>query len=108
MFCGGLAEASLRHDRSGFLSALSFLRTVFVSVLRVDGDFDLDCAAIDFLVLQLSQSLLLFFLILELNEAVTLALPRVTPAPPDDVSRVDLEASIGEDRSETSVVQIEG
>lgn len=82
-----------------FLSTVVFARIV-------DGDLDRDGTTTDIFALEGVDGLLLFSLVTNVDEAVTLALSGLPP-PSDDASRVDVEASIGEESGEAGVVDVE-
>jgi hypothetical protein len=73
----------------------------------VDGDLDGDGATGNLLALKSGNGLLLVLLRTNVDEAVALALPGVAPAAADDASRDNLEASLGEEGGEASVVNAE-
>lgn len=76
-------------------------------LLRVDGNLNGDRTSAHFLALESLDGLLLFFLVTNVDEAVTLAPPGLAPASADNPSRVDANASIGEQSCQTSIVEIE-
>jgi hypothetical protein len=82
-----------------FLSTVVFTRIV-------DGDLDRDGTTTDVLALEGVNGLLLFSLVTNVDETVTLAFSGLPP-PSDDASRVDVEAGIGEESGEAGVVDVE-
>lgn len=73
----------------------------------IDCDLDGDGAATDLLALESVDGLLLFILITNVNEAVTLAPSEPAPPLSNNTGRVDLEASISEEGGKAGVVDVE-
>jgi len=73
----------------------------------VDSDLDSDGSSANVLALQGSDGLLLFFLVTDIDKAVALALPGLTPAPADDAGADNVNASLCEEGGKTGVVDTE-
>ena len=73
----------------------------------IDGDFDGDGTTTDFLALESVDGLLLFSLVTNVDEAVSLALSGFAPPPSDDASRVDPETGIGEQSGKAGIIDVE-
>ena len=82
------------------LSSIVFMR-------GVDGDLDGDGTTTDLLALESVDSFLLFSLITNINETISLASSGFSPPPSDDASVIDPEARISEESSEAGVVDVE-
>ena len=91
----------------GGVSGGSSTFSILVLVGSVDGDLDGDGATGNLLALKSGNGLLLVLFRTNIDEAVALALPGVPPAAADDASRDHLEASLGEEGGEASVVNAE-
>jgi hypothetical protein len=76
-------------------------------VRGVDSDLDGDGSSADLLPLQCCDGLLLFCLTTNVDKAITLALPGLTPAPADDAGADDVNASFGEKGRKTGIVNAE-
>jgi hypothetical protein len=79
-------------------------RAIFM--VSIDGDLDSDGATTDFLALEGVDGLLLFFLVTNVDKAVTLA-PSGLPPPSNNASGDDLQASISEKSGQPVVVDVE-
>jgi hypothetical protein len=102
----GHGLSCVNDDSLGSLAVGSILgSTVFMG--RIDGDLDSDGATTDFLALEGVDGLLLFGLVTNVHEAVTLALSGPTPPPSDNASGDDLETSVSKESSKAVVVDIE-
>ena len=96
-----VADAAVAGD-----DALSVgLAVVFLQwLVGLDGDLDGDGTATDLFALEKLNSLRLLSLVTDIDEAVSLALARVTPTAADDASRVDSNARFCEQRGQAGVV----
>ena len=79
--------------------------TVFAT--SIDGDLDCDCTTTDLFALESFDGLLLFSLVTNVDEAISLALSGFAPPPSNDASRIDFEAGIGEESGKAGVVDVE-
>jgi hypothetical protein len=74
---------------------------------RVDSNLNSDGPAANIFAFESCDRLLLLFLTSNIDEAVTLALPRATEAPADNASGVNGDTGIGEEGGKTCVVDVE-
>jgi hypothetical protein len=72
----------------------------------IDGDLDSDGTTANFLALEGVDGLLLFFLVTNVDKAVSLAPSGPTPPYSNDASGNDVETRIGEESSETIIVDV--
>ena len=73
----------------------------------VDGNPNNDGATVELFALEGIDGFLLFGLIANVDEAVTLALSELTPTPSNDASRNNFEAGIGEESGQSIVFKVE-
>ena len=73
----------------------------------IDGDLDGDGTTTDLLALEGFDGFLLFILVTDVDEAVSLALSGLTPPPTNNASRDDFETGISEESGETGIVDVE-
>jgi len=73
----------------------------------IDGNLDGDGTTTDLLALESVDGLLLFSLVTNVDEAVSLALSGLTPPPSNNASSDDFEAGVGEESSEAGIVDVE-
>jgi hypothetical protein len=97
----GAGGGSLGSSRGAFLGS------IFVVVGSVDGDLDGNGPAANFFALESFDRLLLLLFATNVDEAVALALPGLSPTPADNTGRCDSNTSIGEQGGETSVIDVE-
>jgi len=83
-----------------FLNSAVFTRSI-------DGDLDGDGTTTDLLALESVDGLLLFSLVANVDEAVSLALSGLTPPPSNNASRANIETSVSKESSEAGVVDVE-
>ena len=73
----------------------------------IDGDLDGDGTTTDLFALESVDGLLLFSLVTNVDEAVSLAPSGFAPPPSNDASRIDLDTGIGEESGEGVVIDVE-
>lgn len=73
----------------------------------IDGNPNNDGATVELFTLEGIDGFLLFGLITNVDEAVTLALSVLTPTPSDDASRNNFEAGVGEESGQSVVFKVE-
>lgn len=95
-----LAVGSIRLNSAVFMTS-----TVFMT--SVDGDLDGDGTTTDLLALESVDGLLLFSLVTDVNEAVSLAPSRLAPPLSNDAGRIDIETRISEESGKAVVVDVE-
>jgi len=78
-----------------------------VFVTSVDRDLDSDGATTDLLALESVDGLLLFTLVANVDETVSLAPSGFAPPPSNDASRIDVEAGISEESGKAGIVDVE-
>jgi len=78
-----------------------------VFMTSIDGDLDGDGTTTDLLALESVDGLLLFSLVTNVDEAVSLAPSGFAPPPSNGASRIDLDTGISEESGKAGVVDIE-
>lgn len=73
----------------------------------VDSDLDGDGPATNVLPIEGSDGLLLFLLAANIDEAIALALPGLSPPPANDASRDNVDAGLGEYGAQCGVIGVE-
>jgi hypothetical protein len=81
--------------------------SVIVILGSVDGDLDSDGTTSDLLALESFNGLLLLLLATNIDKAVTLRASGMAPAFTDDAGRNDVDACLGEETSQASIVNVE-
>ena len=102
---GSCSGRSLSHLLRLLRFGLTLLRGIVVG--GVHRDLDRDGSATDLLAIESSDSLLLLFLVTDVDEAVALALARLAPAASDDAGRVHGDISIRKELGEAGIVNVE-
>ena len=91
---------------SGF-SSISFSLGLIFSGLSINCDLDSNSSAADFLAFDELDSFLLLLLATDINEAVALGLAGLTPAAANNTSGVNVNTSLSEQGTETSIIDRE-
>jgi hypothetical protein len=108
----GSGNNSIRGVAVGgiLLNSVVFMRGIdsdVVFMTGIDGDLDGDGTTTDLLALESVDGLLLFSLVINFNEAVSLAPSGFAPPPSNDASSNDLESGVGEESGKAGVVDVE-
>jgi len=90
----------------GSLVVGGILLSSAVCTRSIDGDLDGDGTTANLLALESVDGLLLFGLVANVDEAVSLALSGLTPPPSNNASRANLETGISKESSEAGVVDV--
>lgn len=78
-----------------------------VFVTSIDGYLDGDSTTTDLLALESVDGLLLFSLVTNVDEAISLAPSGFAPPPSNNTSSVDLETCISEESSKAGIIDVE-